>query len=216
MATNRTFKGAIKPMGASGHFNEPMRHAMQAKGLKTGHPAEDKPEYGKIYALTGGHGQRSIASGNTWAESEVKKEELSPAQKDVEQRRQRQEGMYGEEEKENLSLPYLDQYSGTESYHKINPFSQVQKGTDGILYLEKNGYGWFVSDMAIAIGSIPKLKNQEFLSIKLKVNPDKTALATVDDGNGKVLYKQEYKYTDARRDLHLYYTNNVMMLSGEY
>jgi len=37
MATNRTFKGAIKPMGKSGHFHEPQRHAMQAKGLKTGH-----------------------------------------------------------------------------------------------------------------------------------------------------------------------------------
>ena len=32
-----------------------------------------KPEAGKIYALTGGHGTPSIASGNTWAESEVKR-----------------------------------------------------------------------------------------------------------------------------------------------
>ena len=31
-----------------------------------------KPEAGKIYALTGGHDTPSIASGNTWAESEVK------------------------------------------------------------------------------------------------------------------------------------------------
>ena len=31
-----------------------------------------KPEAGKIYSLTGGHGTPSIASGNTWAESEVK------------------------------------------------------------------------------------------------------------------------------------------------
>ena len=30
-----------------------------------------KPEAGKIYALTGGHDTPSIASGNTWAESEV-------------------------------------------------------------------------------------------------------------------------------------------------
>jgi len=32
-----------------------------------------KPEPGKIYSLTGGHGTPSIASGNTWAESEVKR-----------------------------------------------------------------------------------------------------------------------------------------------
>ena len=35
-----------------------------------------KPEAGKIYALTGGHGTPSIASGNTWAESEIKDESV--------------------------------------------------------------------------------------------------------------------------------------------
>jgi len=34
-----------------------------------------RPEEGKIYALTGGTGRPSIASGNTWAESEVKPED---------------------------------------------------------------------------------------------------------------------------------------------
>tara|TARA_R110000824_G_scaffold331651_1_gene518289 strand:+ start:850 stop:1008 length:159 start_codon:yes stop_codon:yes gene_type:complete len=32
---------------------------------------KNKPEFGKVYALTGGTGQPSIASGNTWAQSEV-------------------------------------------------------------------------------------------------------------------------------------------------
>jgi hypothetical protein len=31
-----TFKGESKPFGASGHFNEPRRHSLQAKGFKTG------------------------------------------------------------------------------------------------------------------------------------------------------------------------------------
>ena len=35
-----------------------------------------KPEPGKEYALTGGHGTPSIASGNTWAESEIKDESV--------------------------------------------------------------------------------------------------------------------------------------------
>ena len=33
---------------------------------------EDKPEAGKVYALTGGPGTRCIANGNTWSESLVK------------------------------------------------------------------------------------------------------------------------------------------------
>ena len=34
----------------------------------------NKPEEGKVYALTGGTGARCIANGNTWAESEVKED----------------------------------------------------------------------------------------------------------------------------------------------
>ena len=39
-------------------------------------PKEDKPEDGKVYALTGGPGSRCIANRNTWAESEVDQQEL--------------------------------------------------------------------------------------------------------------------------------------------
>jgi len=35
-------------------------------------PKEDKPEEGKVYALTGDRGTRCIANGNTWKDSEVK------------------------------------------------------------------------------------------------------------------------------------------------
>jgi len=36
MAKSTTFKGQAKPMGKSGHFYEPRRHSLQAKGIKTG------------------------------------------------------------------------------------------------------------------------------------------------------------------------------------
>ena len=39
MKTNTTFKGAPKPYGATGHFDEPMRHKLQGSGFKTGHLA---------------------------------------------------------------------------------------------------------------------------------------------------------------------------------
>ena len=35
---------------------------------------EDKPEEGKVYALTGGPNDKCIANGNSWSESEVKDE----------------------------------------------------------------------------------------------------------------------------------------------
>ena len=43
MAKGTTFKGAPKPFGGSGHFNEPRRHSLQAKGFKTGHLADSVP-----------------------------------------------------------------------------------------------------------------------------------------------------------------------------
>jgi hypothetical protein len=39
-----TFKGAPKPYGASGHFNEPRRHSLQARGIETGNLATLKTE----------------------------------------------------------------------------------------------------------------------------------------------------------------------------
>ncbi len=35
---------------------------------------KDRPEAGKIYALTDGEGKPCIANGDTWAQSEVKKD----------------------------------------------------------------------------------------------------------------------------------------------
>lgn len=40
MKTSTTFKGASKPYGATGHFDEPMRHKLQGMGIKTGNLAE--------------------------------------------------------------------------------------------------------------------------------------------------------------------------------
>jgi len=40
MAKSTTFKGAAKPFGKSGHFDESMRHSLQAKGIKTGNLAQ--------------------------------------------------------------------------------------------------------------------------------------------------------------------------------
>lgn len=37
---------------------------------------EDKPEYGKVYALTGGPDEKCISNGNSWADSEVVKEAI--------------------------------------------------------------------------------------------------------------------------------------------
>jgi len=51
-----------------------MNKRIQAEGPAAGAALDsiDKPEEGKVYALTGGTGSRCIANGHSWAESEVK------------------------------------------------------------------------------------------------------------------------------------------------
>jgi len=112
--------------------------------------------------------------------------------------------------KDDLELKNLGQYYGTQGYVKVLGVNV----TDGIGYIMNNGYSWFVTDMIVVL----KMKiNEPFCSVKLKVDKEKKkAVATIDDGNGKILHSQKYDYTDAKRDLHLFFTNNVLMLSGEY
>jgi len=110
---------------------------------------------------------------------------------------------------DDLELKELEQHIGSQGY--VNVFGM--NCTDGIGYIMKNGYSWFVTDMITVIKG--KYKDEEFLSVKLKVK-DKKATATIGDGNGKVFYTQNYEYTDAKRDLTLFCTDNVLMLNSEY
>lgn len=119
-----------------------------------------------------------------------------------------------ETQQDDLTLKDLNQYYGTEQYHNVMGVNV----TDGIAYIINNGYSWFVTDfISLVIAKHESIKDEEFLSIKLKVDVEKkTAVMEVTDGNEKILYTQNYEYTDAKRDLNLYFTNEVLLLSGEY
>lgn len=111
---------------------------------------------------------------------------------------------------EDLELNDLNQFYGSENYFNIFGFNV----TDGIKYIMDNGYGWFVTDMLSVIKCSEK-PFPEFLAIKLKVENEK-GFASIEDGNGGVFYTQEYAYTDAKKDLTLFFYNNTLMLNKEY
>ena len=117
-----------------------------------------------------------------------------------------------EQHKDDLTLKDLNQYYGTENYYNV----MGVKVTDGIAYIMKNGYSWFVTDfLSLVITKHESIKDEEFLSIKLKLDGTK-GLMEITDGNEKILYTQNYKYTNAKTELNLYFTNEVLLLSGEY
>ena len=113
---------------------------------------------------------------------------------------------------EDLELRDLDNYFSTEQYHRIFLGTIA---TDGVIYIMQNGYSWFVTD-AISVIKY-KFAHEAFLTAELRVNKENsTADMVITDGNGHVMYKQHYMYTDAKRDLTLYYTSKVLMLGSEY
>ncbi|MFW6130408.1 MAG: DUF6876 family protein [Atribacterota bacterium] len=45
---------------------------------------------------------------------------------------------------------------------------------------------------------------------------NKSCKVIYTNGNEKILYKQEYDYTDLENNLEFYFTDNVLMLCSEY
>jgi len=118
--------------------------------------------------------------------------------------------------KPDLQLKALNQFYGTSEYYNVFGVNV----TDGVKYLMDNGYAWFVTD-AIAVikfrDKFPKLRNQPFLSVKLKLEKEKAeADLIIEDGNNNQLCAQHYGYTDAQKELTLFYADNVLMLNREY
>ena len=115
----------------------------------------------------------------------------------------------------DLELKALGGFIGTEQYYKV----LGELVTDGVKYIMDNGYAWFVTDALSVIAfteKFPKLRNQPFLSVKLKRTGDSEAELIIEDGNYNQLYKQHYDFTDAKRDLTLFYENGVLLLNSEH
>ncbi len=113
----------------------------------------------------------------------------------------------------DLELKKLGLFTGTLHYYNVLGVYV----TDGVKYVMDNGYSWFVTDAAAVIMCNPKVGREPFLVIELKVNTEEcTARMVIGDGNGKTLYRQNYRHTDAKRDVKLWCENGVMLLPSEH
>lgn len=115
------------------------------------------------------------------------------------------------ENKDNSQLKDLNNFRGTSMYHNVMGVNV----TDGVIYLMENGYSWFVTDALVILRMKDKVKSEEFVAIKLIVT-DSKAVVRYEDGNDNLLFEQKYDFTDAKKNIIMFYTNSVLMLSGEY
>jgi len=68
------------------------------------------------------------------------------------------------EQEKDLDLKEIGHFTGTQGYTNVLGLN----ATDGIVYIMKAGYSWFVTDMTIIIKS--KFKDEEFLSGVISFN----------------------------------------------
>lgn len=118
------------------------------------------------------------------------------------------------QETPDLDLKSLNQFTGTQHYYNVFGVNV----TDGIKYLMDNGYSWFVTDSIAVLRGHPdkRLRSEPFLVIRLKLDMEKhEGTITIDDGNDNLLYSQHYGYTDAKREVKMYYENEVLCLPSE-
>ncbi len=122
--------------------------------------------------------------------------------------------------RDDLSLRHLNEFTKAVCYH--NFFGT--KVTDGIVYLIKNGYAWFVQDAIRFIQNEgKKIRNIDFLVIKLLLNKDKRKkgeatfkILKAYKSNVKVIYTRKHIWTTAKVELRLFYKNGVLRLPSEY
>ncbi|MCD2452903.1 hypothetical protein GO003_021205 [Methylicorpusculum oleiharenae] len=118
----------------------------------------------------------------------------------------------------------LNQFTGTERWYR-HPFNPTLLYTDGVKYLAehggKQGAYWLLDTVALEIAPFLAVQQQAFGALSLTVNPDKTAVITVTDGNDVTLASFELFYTDLHPgDWRLFLIeegeHRILLLPSEY
>ncbi len=111
----------------------------------------------------------------------------------------------------------LQRFSGTDHWykHQLSPLTY----TDGVKYLAETAQCYWLIDIVASLYAHPSklMQKQEFLTIKLIVNPESNnAVFTADDGNDTILYTQHIPFTDFPLEkIVLFCINGVLLLPSE-
>ncbi len=113
----------------------------------------------------------------------------------------------------------LEQFTGTEAYHRWSVLHPNFVLTDGTHYLAEQAGAYWLMDL---IGSYQSrlMHKEPFQVWKLTVK-DRKGEVIAEDGNGHVLIRQKIEYTDfplERIELYAIYDGNylVILLNSEY
>lgn len=120
----------------------------------------------------------------------------------------------------------LDQFTGTEMYHKHSIGGQYVLLTDGAAYLAEHARCYWLMDIIVSV--LDKLREDWFADVTLTVDVVvRTARVEITDGSGEgaAIYEQAIEYTDfPLESIQLYVCDTewdggvkkVVMLPSEY
>ncbi|MCX6152774.1 MAG: hypothetical protein NT007_01305 [Candidatus Kapabacteria bacterium] len=109
----------------------------------------------------------------------------------------------------------LEQFCGTENYYK---YMNIMF-TDGIKHLADTCECYWLLSVVASWQADSRVKQEEFQVFKLQVHEDKTAIITIEDGNGSVVAVQTLDYTDFCLDeIVLWYSSvdRILYLPSEH
>ena len=101
----------------------------------------------------------------------------------------------------------------------VSPRHQPRRAFYGRRQIRRRTGGayWLLDEIAIIQPHDARVATEEFQVWKLAVNADQTGVLTCDDGNGRVVFSKALEYTDfPQNGVTLYFTNNTILLPGEY
>lgn len=116
-----------------------------------------------------------------------------------------------------LTQDDLAQFTGTETWYR-HPLVKTVLYTEGAQYVaEAGGAYWLLDEIAFAQKAVQAVSAEDFQFWKLTVNTDRTASLVCEDGNGHAVYAKAIEYTDfPLPEIAFYFTNDVILLPGEY
>ena len=110
----------------------------------------------------------------------------------------------------------LYNFTGTEHYYK-HPLFPRYKFTDGVAYLVESGMCLWLLTMILSLSPTVEKKVKGFAQWKFKVNPDKTGILTCENGNEKIVLREEINYTDfPLQEITLWMEGDVLILPSEH
>ena len=115
-----------------------------------------------------------------------------------------------------LKAEDLEKFIGSENWYRHGLVHSVTY-TDGAKYVADAGEAyWLLDEIALAQKFNRAVKVEPFQVWKLVVSANQGIL-TCDDGNDKVVLTKQIEFTDfPLPEIKLYFTDNVILLPGEY